>query len=254
MRAVNFVSRREGDAVKVDVSVFTGLKLHEKEEFVTVLTMRENDKVIIKDLLKFSVEPFEISVVRVAPSAAVLPSVEIKSKSLALVSVEPNYSTLPSFKLTLVNNSDKAVKMFSFAITSDDKMMLSGMPHGDEGKALIEPGGLFQREFMNAYQDVKVSDGQTLPVQPNQVFRISTVVFEDGTFEGDQRSAATFLAFEAGRKMQIKQIIALLLANEKNSNYAEIIRQAENLSVAVDEVIFNKFAAKLSNLSDADKS
>lgn len=254
VRAVNFVVRREGKDVKVDVSVFTGHRFHEKEEFVTTLTMHENDKIIIKDLLKFGVEPFEIGVVKVTPMATVLPSVKINSKLLTVVSIEPNYSTLPSYKLTLANNSDKAVSAFTFEITINGKRMISGMPQGGEGNVLIEPGGILEKEFPNANQNVKVSDGQALPVQPNQLLTISTIIYKDGTFEGDQSNALRFLAFEAGRKMQIKRIIALLRTNEKKSNYAEIIKQAENLSTAIDEAIFSKFVAALSNLPDTEKS
>lgn len=255
VRAVNFVSRCEGDAVKVDISVITGQKLHEKEESVAALTMRENDKIIVKELLKFGVEPFELSVVRVTPSVTVLPSVNNKSRSLTVASLEPNYSTLPSYKLMLANNSGKAVSALTFNVTVNGFFILSGMPQGDDGNPLIEPGGVFEKMIPNASKPNRLSEGQIVPVVPNQVITISAVVFEDGTYEGDQLEAARFLAFTLGRKLQIKRIIDLLKqVGGKEFDLAEINRQANDLSIATDETEFDKFTGKFPNLSDKEIS
>ena len=253
VRAVNFVSKREGKAVKVDVSVYTGQKLFEREESVISLIINENDKIVVKDLLKFGVEPFEISLVRITPTVGILPVVNNKSSSVTVANLEPTYSALPSYKMTLANNSSKAVSAFTFDIKVGDKIMGVSTPQGKEGRPLIEAGGFYERTFKNANQPVKVSEGQTFPVEPDQIFTISSVIFEDGTFEGDELQASMFMAFNLGRKIQVKRIVDLLRQNSQNKlDLGVLKKQAENLNVSVNETDFKNLAAKLPGLSNAE--
>lgn len=254
VRAVNVISRLENETVKVRVSVFTGQKLIEKEEFVADYTMRENDKMTVSDLTKFGVEPFEIAVIRLTPAASVLPRVENKSNSVTVIGLETVYSTMPSYKLTLANNSEKAVSGFSFKVTVDGRMKLSGMPQGSAGKPLIESGEQFEKIIPNSTELIKVPAGQPIPVQANQVLTISAVIFENDSFEGDEAEAARFLSFKFGRKLQIKRIINLLQQSAENdSAFGELGRQAANLSVEIDDTDFVKFTSKFASLSEDEK-
>jgi hypothetical protein len=47
VRAVNILSRIEGDSVRINVSVFKGQKANEKEEPVGTYLVRENEKITI---------------------------------------------------------------------------------------------------------------------------------------------------------------------------------------------------------------
>ncbi len=254
VRAVNVVSRLENETVKVRISVFTGQKLHEKEEFVADYTMRENDKITVGDLTKFGVEPFEIAVVRLTPAASVLPRVENKSNSVTVAGLETVYSTMPSYKLTLANNSEKAVSAISFRVSVDGRMRLSGMPQGAAGRPLIESGKQFEKIIPNSTELVKVPAGQPIPVQANQTLTIAAVIFEDDSFEGDEAEAARFLAFKFGRQLQLKRIVALLRQTAENdSAFGELGKQSANLSVEIDDNDFAEFTNKFAGLSDDEK-
>lgn len=74
------------DAVRVSVSVLMGKQL-EQEKDVAVYTLREGEKLSLKDLARFGVEPFEIALIRVAPTSPAFPQVVSKGKSIELVSV-----------------------------------------------------------------------------------------------------------------------------------------------------------------------
>ncbi|MDQ3749993.1 MAG: hypothetical protein M3367_13435 [Acidobacteriota bacterium] len=82
VQAVKLISYLENGVVKIKVKVFTGQKSFEKEEDVAIYSMRENERISVKELANFGVAPFEVAVVRVAPSVSTLPAVENKTTSL----------------------------------------------------------------------------------------------------------------------------------------------------------------------------
>jgi hypothetical protein len=255
VRAVNFLTRLEGNAVKVNVSVFTGHRFHEKEEFVADYLIGENEKIEVKELSRFGVEPFEISVVRVTPSVAALPSVVNKTASLEVASIEPNYSTLPSYKIKFLNNSSKAVSAFAFRTLSGDRPGISSMPHKLGGEPLINPGDTYERTLPSTFRPEKTADEKIAITNQNETFIIAAVIFEDGTYEGEIKEAALFLAFTFGRKSQLKQIVPLLQkASESDFKNGELSRQISNLSIAADEITSNEFLKRFPPLTDREKS
>src|SRR5215204_1776814 len=107
VRAVNIVPYfDESGAVKIRVSVFTGEKFHDNEVFVADVSIRENERKIVAELTKFGVQPFELAVVQTVRGASDLPSVVNKTSSLQVLA-EPEVSELPSFRVKLLNNSNK---------------------------------------------------------------------------------------------------------------------------------------------------
>src|SRR4051794_25340739 len=56
VQAVNVISRQEGDAIRVVVSVFVGAKNFEKEEPVGTYFIHEDEKVVADRLTQFGVE------------------------------------------------------------------------------------------------------------------------------------------------------------------------------------------------------
>lgn len=255
VRAVNFLSRFEGNAVRINVSVFTGHRSFEKDEFVADYLIGENEKVQVKELSKFGVEPFEIAVVRVTPTVAALPSIVNKTTSLEVASIEPNYSTLPSYKVKLLNNSSKAVSAFAFKTLLGSRPGISSMPHELEGAVLIKPGGTYERTIRSSVRPEKNASEGTAATAENETFIISSVIFEDGTFEGEIGEAQNFLGFTLGRKSQLKQIVPLLeKASEEDFKNGELSRQISNSSIVIEEADFNEYIKNLSGLTDQSKA
>lgn len=247
--AVNIVSRLEGDSVKINVSVIRG-----KEEFVAEYTMRENEKIVVRDLTKFGIEPFEIRAVGLTLGASDLPLIVNRSNSLTVERLEPVDSEIPSLKLILANNSQKAVSAISYKVTVNGQLRLSGKPEGMDGRTLIKPGEPFEAIIPNAHLGVKDSEGQNVSLEPNKTLTISAVVFEDGSFEGDNAEAARFLVIKFARKIQTKKIIALLeQTTETDSSLEALAGKAENLSVEVDENDFGKFINNFAALPEKEK-
>ena len=257
VRAVNIVPSLDKDTIKVSVSVLTGEKMHEKEEAVGVYSLKENERLVIKELTNFGVEPFGLALLRLTPTASELPTVVNKTSSLQVVGLEPNVSTLPSFKIKLLNASNKAIVAYAFETRVGNQKKLSGMPQGAEGEALIESGATFETQVRNSLQYVNAGDGRVPPVQPNQQIVILAAVFADGSYEGEPTEAARFRGFLLGRKMQINKIVGLLkksLESEPSASIENLSKQVAGLANAADDSELTNLRNEFAMLGDKEKA
>lgn len=254
VRAVNFVSQMEGETAKIRISVFTGVKFHDKEEFVANYTIKENERAVIKELTKFGVEPFELTVVRTSPIVADLPTVVNNSDSIGVI-VEPNYSTLPTFKAKLTNNSGKAVSAFTFETKLGNHPMISGMPQGKQSQPLIAPGETYETVISNDTEVAKKLLKQESDTVENLTLHILTVVFEDGSFEGKPSDAARFRAFLLGRKLFLERAVSALQTlpfSEPELN--KLTEKISILSDEIDETDYQKLMTDFPMLTEKEKS
>lgn len=254
VKAVKIVSLPEGNAVKVKVSVLAGQKPYENEQAIADYTLRENEKIIVNNLTRFGIEPFEIRVVGLTLAVSDLPLIVNKTGSLTVEKLELFNSETPSVKLVLANNSDKAVSALTYKVSVGKSLRSSGRPENLNGGILVKPGERFQAIIPNAGFGVKNSVGQTVSLEPNRTITISAVVFEDGSFEGEDAEAARFLVIKFARKVQTKKILALLEQTaETDSALGELKEKAENLSAEIDENNFDKFINQFAALPDNEK-
>lgn len=257
IRAVKTVSYLEGEKVKIIISVLRGEKTFDKEETVAKYSVRENERITIKELANFGVVPFEIAIVRVAPSVAVLPSIVNKTNSIQVTSTEPNFSTLPSYKIKFLNTSAKAVSALTTEVMVNGQVRISGMPQGKKGMPLMEPGATFELVMNSPLEFKQPVNGEVPPAQTNQEFVISSVIFEDGTYEGDTIKAARFHAYALGRKVQLKRIIALLQKTIENTTQLpdldKLDKQIEGLGKEIDNESFIMLTNNFPSLTEKEK-
>jgi hypothetical protein len=260
VRAVNVTSRKEGDAVRVNVSVFVGAKFFDKEEPVATYLVRENEKVTASELARFGVEPFEITLVKVQQSVSAVPSVTSGAESIVVEGVEANASTFPSYTLSLRNASTKNVVAIQIEVLLDGKTRLLNQPQGKEGRPLIEAAGSLQTTVPGIKEALMTRQGYTPDSPRGQSILISTAIFEDGTYEGKALMAAQIRARMMGQKLQVARIVELLgnVAEADGSESPAVIeRLKQNVSslqadadpAGVDELLKN-----FPDLNGADKN
>ena len=202
---MKIVPRTEQGSVKIRVTVLKG-KFLETEQPVGDYTVPENVKLTIVDLTKFGVIPFEVSLVRAPATVANLPSIINKSRSLQ-VSVAPDSASLPTFQLKLINDSAKAVRAFTYETTADGRQRFLAMPHQREGGILIAPGGTYEEKVRITLDATTTSTGEVPAAVTNLTVQITSVVFADGTYEGDIYQAARYKAMMLGERTQLKRIL-----------------------------------------------
>lgn len=247
VRAVNIVPRMDGATAKVRVSVFTGEKFHEKEELVAEYSINENEKVTIKELNEFGVVPFELAVVREVPTIAVLPDVVNTSPSLK-VAVEPNYSTLPTFKLLVTNTSNKAVEVFKFHTSIGNRTLISGMPRNLQDFPLIEPGETYETIISMELNAAKEIAPRSFDQSANPKITIKDVIFADGSYESSASDAASYFALKLGTKTFLEKVIPLMEKVSSKSaglSFDQLMEEISLLKETVDEAsldeLLNKF-------------
>lgn len=256
VQAVKFIPYLENESVKIKVRVFTGKKSFENEEDVAVYTLRENERASVKELTNFGVAPFEIAVLRVAPSVSALPAIENKTTSLQVTGLEPNFSTLPSYKLTVLNASNKTISAFTVETMVDGRVKLSAMPQNLHNEPLIEAGKTYVRDWSSPLEYKQPVDGQIPKPASKPVIVISSVIFDDGTYEGDAFRASQFRAMSLGRKLQVKQLIALIESNENNFadySFANFSGQITKLETKIDEQEFAALLKQFPSLTEKEK-
>jgi len=214
LTAVNIKAQQAEEGVRVWVSVFLG-KIHEEEKQVSSYVLREGDAITANELAGVGVVPFEFKVVRLAASVANVPEFRSKARSIELVSIQPNFSTIPTVQLVLRNVSTKPAMALEVEIWQGGRPRLTHLEQRKEGEALIPPGGTYEFTARLATQAVAGPNGSAPEALPNQTMEIASAVFGDGSYEGDSYKAMAFIGFQKGRKTQLGRVIDLL---EKTPN------------------------------------
>ncbi len=234
--AVRVVPYLDGETVEVTISVLRGEKFLDLEDMVGTYTVRENEGLAVDSLRDFGVEPFKLKLIRVAPQTSDVPTIFNKTKSLEVVGIEPIVATLPRYKLTLHSLSEKNISAIRINTMLDGKLSLSGMAQGDDGEPLVKAGSLKELNEMLVTHAEKTAAGYSPESPRAQQIVIATLVFEDGSYEGEAEPAATYRGFTLGNKTELKRIVALLKDALEGSTSIENIRtRLHKLSYDFDE-------------------
>jgi hypothetical protein len=249
--AVNVKSELAEDGVRIWVSVFLG-KMHEQEKALMSYILHEGEKVTVSELTQVGVEPFEIKLVRLSLLVGETPGFVSKASSIELVVIQPNFSTLPSYKVVIRNLSGKNVSALQLQTMQGGRRRITSMPQGKEGAPLIAPGASLELDAKLATTTTQTANGNAPVILPNQVIEISSAMFDDGSFEGDSEAAIAFAAFGKGRKLMLGKVLEVLQrslsANESATGpnldwlKSEVAALKPEADVASAEEIHNRFA------------
>ncbi|HEY3102639.1 MAG TPA: hypothetical protein VGJ69_03560 [Pyrinomonadaceae bacterium] len=255
--AVDIKSALAEDGIRVWVSVFLG-KLREQENRISSYVLHEGEKVTVRELAQVGVEPFEIKVVRLTPSVAEVPQFTSKAKSIEVVVMQPNMSTLPSYEVLVRNVSMKNVSALHAQVVQGGRPQIMSMPQGKEGQPLIVPSGTYQFTARIATRATPSPDGYAPTILPNQVIQISTAVFDDGTFEGDSDAAIAFTGFQKGRKIQLARVVdlferSLAASDSASSTLGWLKGKVAALSLAADPASVQDLLGKFPTTPDMNQ-
>jgi hypothetical protein len=210
--AVRVVPVAEAEGVRVTVSVLFG-ENRDKEEVVGSYLVNENQKVSTTELTGFGIAPFDLKVVAAtgAPSPGP-PSVTNNTPSIETVGVKPDPSLFATFIVTIRNNSPKRVMGLEIRVFTGNGSRIPTHLQGIEGNGLIEPGAIYSFRAEGGAQSTLAASPDDVPPAPTAI-TINTVIFDDGSYEGDPKPAADFLSVQAGYWVQLKRVAALLDGN-----------------------------------------
>jgi len=198
----------EGGEWKIKISVVMGAFRDKGERVVATYRTRLNQMTPVDEIEKLGVGSFEVGIVAIKPEEATRPEIINKTTSLAVLNLVSEVVPSP-YQLLLQHLSHKRVAALEVDSYSDGKRIMITWPRGDFNQPLIEAGATYEVRIKSTSGPSSSSGGyQRKPER----FEIVSVVFADGTFEGDEFLAAQVNAKMAVAKLQLQRVIALLEA------------------------------------------
>lgn len=210
VRSVRIMSKLGAGGVRVIVSVQLGEALVEDEKYVADYIAREGEQTSIATLRQFGIEPIQITLVRVMPTVPSPLTISNKTKSIEVISIEASNSALAGYILTLRNTAARDIKAFAFHLTAAGKEILQGQLQNPAGLSFISARDFVKTEPIGPRSGAMTAVGYQPTTLQNPDLEISTAVFADNTFEGDETEAAMIVGRDQGRKAQIERILPLL--------------------------------------------
>ncbi|HEX3100650.1 MAG TPA: hypothetical protein VHQ01_02600, partial [Pyrinomonadaceae bacterium] len=202
VKSIDFKNELEGDVVIARVSVTL-----ENEKVVVIRTyrLRENESAKTDELTKFGVEEIGLKVIKAKPDPeelppAIQPQILNKTKAIEVVSFYPTPRSSQSFQLTLKNVSSKNIVALDLLVTSPNSNDSVGHRSQGNGKEhpLIAPGGVFVSHIGVSSGGTETPAGYVADPVVQGTLIIRTVVFDDGTYDGQVGPAAEIEAERRG--------------------------------------------------------
>jgi len=203
-----------------------GPKYGAKEQTIASYFAREGETITVSETEQFGFEPLVLRVIRFQPkpfpepSAKVLPEVVNALKSVAFVDLQSEEPLSHSYNLTLQNLSARTIVALTIGIEhSHTESMEGGL------KPLMLPGAIF-----------KTSIGSLPPEPSPPTLVIGTVLFDDGSYEGDVVAAAEMAARSKGRRIQFSRCLQLLQGIPADQPAQETVRAIQEVKAAVEKL------------------
>jgi len=253
VHAVNVVSRAEGEGVQIKVSVFTGERHFDREELVGTYTAGAGEQVVVKELERFGVEPFRVTVRPLRPNPAAPPVIVNKTQSVEASITAFDSSKGVSARLALRNLSSKRVLAVEYSETREGRVVWTRFTSGPEGEPLLEPGGVHTSGISQVHRGEVTPDGFYVPHAPEAIV-VGSAVFDDGTHEGDPLPAARLWAQNEGARAQLTRSLALLRkARAGAGGAARLKEQVAALGSDADASVAEHVARRYPGLTPADR-
>jgi len=204
---------QEGEGARIKVSaVFDdsrpadapGPKYGESEQIIASYFAQLDDTITVRELETVGVEAITLRVVKykeppvAAPRPLILPEVVNDLKSIAFVDLKTEERSF--FQLTLQNLSAKSIVGLSIRVSPH----ATHSSEGSRDKPLMLPGATCQTPIQIG------SSAGDAPDDLRHTLAIETVLFDDGSYEGDVGSAAEMAARSRGRQIQLARFLVLL--------------------------------------------
>lgn len=234
--AVDVKTRVEGERVQIKVGVHVGEKHFDRLDEVATYQAAEGETVVARDLERFGVAPFSFKVLRINETSAAAPFVVNQTQSIEAVISDFSATPLPRGKLTLRNLSSKGVRaVWLLSIVGGRNRSVRSLAERD-AKILIEPGATHETVVGNTTTG-QSSSADFTPAAPESVI-VATVVFDDYSYEGDVKYAATTRAYDDGERLQLPRLIGLIRASvaTRDAETPEALRAFREKLLALDAV------------------
>jgi hypothetical protein len=191
---INYQHVLEGGGVGVTISLFLGSPPQKEVDVARVLVTPGNP-VPVTALEQFGVEQVTLSLSAFDPRLLPPPRVENKTAALHIESVEMSDGDRPGYRIAVRNHSKQPVLSFFFDSFRDGRPALSGRRGQRDGTPVVLPDDTYTF-FLGTEH-------------PLDLLRVTGLMFEDGTVEGDAGGVGVTRVVFAGRRLQLGKVVAI---------------------------------------------
>lgn len=262
--AIRVICSREGDAIKMVVSVYFGpfdqLDTPRSLEGVPekpagVYFARLNETISFNELSQFGIEPLTMKVVPAKPATANPPQIVNKTKAIEVISVE---GARDQYLLSLRNNSSKNITVLNIYVpTRSGRAGRTSQSLPD--RPLIPSGQVYETVVHIGRGGRRTPQGY-VPDEPEQsTIVVGTVVFDDSTYEGEIETAVRVAADRRGQKIQIKRLVGLIdkviesRAQDVSTVLGNLRKQVVALSEEPEPALIQEVAESFPSLEEQSK-
>jgi hypothetical protein len=229
--------KREGDHLQVAVSVLRG-EPHQQELPVSTHAVGLGQRITVEALRAFGVRPIVLSAKPIGPVASFQPRVLNKTAGLEVTNVEVVTEPIPGYLISVTNLSTKSAVSFSVESFQGERRSTSGRQGDPEGNPIIQPGKTHTFRWRMS-SGAPASAGAWAPA-PIDLIAITSVLWDDGTFEGDREPAVSAQILNGARRLQLARVVAMLRATARESMTPEQLMprlraQAETLPILASD-------------------
>lgn len=232
--AVDVRTRADGGRVEIKVGVHVGARHFDRLDEVATYNAATGETVVASDLERFGVEPFRMKVLSVSETLSAAPTIVNKTQSIEAVVSKFDALPLPRATVTVRNLSSKRVLAIEMRQVYDGKERITSFLMERDGRALMEPGGTYDKKMVATRGDSSQNDFTPKAIESVVV---ASVVFDDYTYEGEAGAAVRKRAMDEGERLQLPRIVALLRATStaRGPVTAETLKKFMEKLTALDE-------------------
>jgi hypothetical protein len=202
---INLAAARHGDEWDLSVSVTLP---KEETKRLAFARLQEGEKIKVEKFLDYDLRPSEVSIVKIDPVRALEPEIINLTSSIEVSSIKATIVPVP-FRLVLKNNSNKPVRGLEINTYKGTTRRYLAWPEGSGDRFLIEAGGTYQVDMSSDAGYRLVAPEEYEPSQTDRV-EIATVVFADGSYEGNSNLAQILGAKTIGTRIQLERVLPLI--------------------------------------------
>ena len=201
LTALHIEAEVEGDVMKVSLSIIYGdlsnpeLWKDKKEKFAVSYLIRAGESVRPLELEQFGIEPVEMKAIDARP-VLLKPGEGPRISETSSLKVERLEKHLDVYRVWLKNKSDKNIVAYTISAGGGSIQTGSG---GRGGNSPVLASSATSQELH--------LDGSAVE---RSGIEILFVMFDDGSFEGDSKSATQFLAVSEGVRVQSPSVLRMI--------------------------------------------
>ena len=197
---------------------------------ITVGTVRLSAEasVEVAGLRTYGVEPIRVALVPIHAPAAYAPSA-VSASSQLFVRAEPVGTNASAYRVLVANNAGVPLMWLQYKAYRGDRLAILGRPRGKRNMPLVLPGAEYAFEFTTSARAADPTNA-VQEWQPIDRIEVTSLMWQDGTVEGDPQAATEQRRVDQRKAAQIVALLQIL----RGASSSPLARSRQQVAQGMD--------------------